>query len=1171
MRSHRLAIVIAIILFIIPFFWLKPGEMNLGGDSGRLYFYDPSSYLNNNSLYNFISSGKGSETHSYPLLPYTFLLVVLKWVFQSPTILISIFNGIALTIGFLSVYFAILELLRPKENNEKDHLISLSSILGGLFYVFSQISISNGWENPLLTHSQVFVNPLMFILLLRYLVTKRIRYLLIALLISVVFSFNFSFIGAPTFFSFYPLAVCFLFIYVKFVRNLPIPFKSLTIGLAVFLLLHAFHLAPEISGLLSSGSTFNRPVFAEVGEGTRWGLEYFIAIAANVKLSLIWMTIAQQQKGFWLAVFSIFPLMLIGGLFLNRGKTSLLTGIFFLIAFFFASANLTDLGFTFYKQLFRIPGFSMFRNFHGQWAYSFMFFYALLLGQAIAIVSSRLNKRLSLVLIIGFFIAILGSGLPLIIGRASIVTHTDTGLRYTFQMDPIFEEVLNYFRTNPIDGKILSLPLTAPGYEVFQGKDGGVYQGLSMLTYLAGKSDFAGFESLSPFHEKFLEFIQEQDIDALKKIISIMNIKYIFHNADPFIYSEAFKSYLYSHVSKFTPKDQDEYKSFIEKLPVESRIDFGKNYHIYTVDDNTFTPHIFTTTNIAYTNNPFLFSFNTSLGKDVREVPVFIETNLDKKNDIVLFSIPQAPFFDLRDNSHLHRHEPFVNVSLANPFYRFVLLKEWFELRRIRPKRDRYIDLSLFFLAKRVTEIVKLGDFVPILYQKFEEPKIWEIHKWSSYNSWEASLTRYEEGMIRLMDWITNTSEPETWKEIARIKVHEQLFRQEIELIRGIRRSTLKKDEEQEYLLSWVADSFDKLFKKINIPIYDFSRYVYSLPAYPDREGSYNVYLERKDIRSSDLEGISLMFNNEALNSSKNTLDAALIQFPDQTLDVMSDKIITVNIPPDNLLEGVNWSDSGEVIKKNGILELNIDNAIAEHTIGLTIEVPFWKPKNQYLVSFDYLTFGDDFLFALYDKKYKGKKKIDFGYKQFFEKKLNSKDWKTQQTFVTAEEESLGAFLRIISFSPKDKSNVHIKNFAVTEIRYPNLIFQKTSYAQMNREPSSISFVKINPTKYRVTVEGAKDPYALVFLESFSKNWKLFPPDEDSNMFDTWGKSSIAQENHFKTFEYANAWYIRPDDVGGKENYELIIEFDSQRSFYAYLAISIITFMLILPFFVRSL
>jgi len=40
---------------------------------------------------------------------------------------------------------------------------------------------------------------------------------------------------------------------------------------------------------------------------------------------------------------------------------------------------------------------------------------------------------------------------------------------------------------------------------------------------------------------------------------------------------------------------------------------------------------------------------------------------------------------------------------------------------------------------------------------------------------------------------------------------------------------------------------------------------------------------------------------------------------------------------------------------------------------------------------------------------------------------------------------------------------------------------------------------------------------------------------------------------------YANSWYITPEDAGGKQDYELIIEFAPQRLFYKGLFISGIT------------
>ena len=74
-------IVVAIVcfaLFIIPFFWLKPGEMDLGGDNSRLYFYDPLSYLTNQALYGVVPTGIGGEAVSYWAIPHLLLLAFLN-------------------------------------------------------------------------------------------------------------------------------------------------------------------------------------------------------------------------------------------------------------------------------------------------------------------------------------------------------------------------------------------------------------------------------------------------------------------------------------------------------------------------------------------------------------------------------------------------------------------------------------------------------------------------------------------------------------------------------------------------------------------------------------------------------------------------------------------------------------------------------------------------------------------------------------------------------------------------------------------------------------------------------------------------------------------------------------------------------------------------------------
>jgi hypothetical protein len=70
--------------------------------------------------------------------------------------------------------------------------------------------------------------------------------------------------------------------------------------------------------------------------------------------------------------------------------------------------------------------------------------------------------------------------------------------------------------------------------------------------------------------------------------------------------------------------------------------------------------------------------------------------------------------------------------------------------------------------------------------------------------------------------------------------------------------------------------------------------------------------------------------------------------------------------------------------------------------------------------------------------------------------------------------------------------------------------------------------------------------------------------------FETWGKKPIAEDRHYLVNSYANSWYITPEDVGGQEDYELIVEFWPQRLFYIGLFISLITLIGCLAYLLRQ-
>ena len=189
-----------------------------------------------------------------------------------------------------------------------------------------------------------------------------------------------------------------------------------------------------------------------------------------------------------------------------------------------------------------------------------------------------------------------------------------------------------------------------------------------------------------------------------------------------------------------------------------------------------------------------------------------------------------------------------------------------------------------------------------------------------------------------------------------------------------------------------------------------------------------------------------------------------------------------------------------------------------------------------------------------------------------------------------------------IEADEKEKSIFEIERIKVERVWSPRVVLRttvdNTEKAPITQKVPKITFRKINPTKYEVGVEGAKEPYTLIFLESFHEGWKAYVSDQqtadssqqygdivasyfdgeikegthkniflDRDTFETWGKKPISEDRHYLVNSYANSWYITPEDSEGKENYRLIIEFWPQRLFYIGLGVSLITLIGCLSYF----
>jgi len=660
--SRILLIVISLLLIIIPFFWLKPGEMDLGGDGGRLYFYDPINQFYNLAFYYVSPFNVGAVNANFAYIPFISILIIVKQVINSPYMLISINNAVKLMFGFISVYLIVKE-LAGKINENNRLFVKLASILAGLFYLSSPAMISN-YVTALLTNNQIFLNPLMFYLFLKFSLTGNMRYMWIALATSLVFANNFSYQSAPSFFAFYPLAFLFIFVYSIVIRHIRFPWEKLLIVLLLFFGLHVFHIVPEFLTLLTAGSDINTRVFD--ASDIKEQIGYFYGVLQIPKLSFYLLSYSSTKYLINIAI--IIPLILALGLLFNarKNKTLSLVALFFLLTFFFVTGKVTNVGIKFYELLFYIPGFTMFRNFYGQWQFTFYFFYSLLFGLSLFSFLHKLGfkffyKIIFLIIVLYFTI----SSWRFISGELVNPIHEETeNVRIGTIMDPKYENTLAFIRSFPDDAKILVLPFTDSYMQVIYGLNNGAYVGHSTIGQLTGKKDFAGYVEMAPYSDLFWKLSKEKNYEDIKSLLGILNIHYIFYNSDERIYDTVFLGRPYSpdYVRKYMPASQAEYKEYVRNITSE-KIYESSFYNIYKLANKFLIPHFYIPDKILiYKDDSSFDAYSKATAffrGSIAKAPIYIE----EKNCKNLFSEKQC----INDTILMNENSSKIQFEKINP------------------------------------------------------------------------------------------------------------------------------------------------------------------------------------------------------------------------------------------------------------------------------------------------------------------------------------------------------------------------------------------------------------------------------------------------------------------------------------------------------------------------
>lgn len=1166
--KHLIAFIITTVLFLIPFFWFKPGQMDLGGDSSRLYFYQPFEYLKNYSLFGISPSNFGEENIGYFSVPFVFLLGLLQKFLFSPTILIAAFHGLSLAVAFLSCYFIIITFFDKEENNV---VTTISGIVTGVIYLFSQ-PVIYGWDKVLITHNQVFLNPFIFLLLLRYFRTINVRYLLVVLITTFIFSPNFSFVAAPPIFSFYPVSILFLLLYRRFILKKTIIWKHIVLTFFAFLLLQSFHIFPQIISMFTKNSVLNQTIFTDRGKFDR-GLSYFIAIASNIKVSLNLLGLIQSQKTQWYSWINfIFPAVIFLAFYKNKSKLLLLTGLIFFIVLFFASANITGLGFFVYKEMFKIPGFSMFRNFYGQWEYTYFFFYAILIGQSLFILSDFLSKRkLTIASCIICFLLLIQAW-PFITGNiVNISLWQSKNMHIFITPEKSFTQAIDFIKSMPSDGKFLTLPLTDPGYQQIAGIDNSIYQGPSFISYLGGKQDFAGLLEFADYKDEFINAVRQNNTTGILRILGILNIKYIFYDSDKRVYDTYFSGFPYIDVRDVLPTDQKSYAKFLSSLPLKELATFGGKYHIYEIKNTYYAPTIFTTTDENY----YATKINTlTLPLTFKNVSNVIFSETLPSEDLSFNTISQLQPTDFYFQFLKNPKEPiilehsFAKTSPEEWYYPLIILKENMAFRKVIPDTNTFLDKKMFLAAKRLDEMERWRNDIPVQYSftsfkqlntwyiQSKTKPVWDSSYWNIYKTFEGVLSRYIENIDETIQRVNQTQDTNIYSQ--KFLINEYLIdhrRRFTNLIDGMHQG----DDIKSKLDKLVDNIFDHFAKSLQLPQLDIAKENLVDNGIWNRTTAF--YIEKVPYESTKNNTVTVL-------SGSNT--SVLYPSVDQTED---NWLSISNLPTisQNKEIQIFSQDYQNILDSSSLVTMSNNDAGISLKDGLLWKITNWQPRGYYLLSFEYNTKGKPYTVKIIEnKKFQNRSVQD----TIVDNQIKSRDWQHYQALIRADQDTNFSYVQLVNESLTSPNNIlMIKNYSFNYLPDPMMLHLEDHSKKL--VTPSISIKKMNPTRYMVHVSNIQNPFVLVLNQSFADRWILTEGVDNANdIFSPIKKifghiSSPA--NHFVANGYANAWYINPHNFSNKENNTFTIEFSTQWYFYLGMYISLLTVASVIAFFLYLL
>lgn len=623
-------------------------------------------------------------------------------------------------------------------------------------------------------------------------------------------------------------------------------------------------------------------------------------------------------------------------------------------------------------------------------------------------------------------------------------------------------------------------------------------------------------------------------------------------------------------------KDSVGAESLHEDLSFSELLIRNSYFDLYKIKNECFLPHFYIPQNIIYLNGD-VESLSDVVNFDDHKIrsEIYLEdlkpgssAILERTDEIFVKADLESEIIEEELNRLAFAVEsleiedvffPYVRWKPGSLAYPLMLKREEFSEWKEKNDLKQLFEKKLFYAAKRISEIEKWGAIL-------------------DENDWKETADKYEQkmkGTFELLGKIKQEEKENVFPLLDKLKVSLEAHRRKLK--------NLKLDKGKKVQFENIFDDLEGKINQIEIK-HDFSRLIYKFDI--PKEGEYEMFIKADNVDNNRLMvSMTLMIDEKKINTEELRINGnEWINLKKRSFKKGEHKLALRLSEAENLITE-NWREFRSFEMENGILFFS----------PVFQEIRDYTPETIFRASFDYKARNGRAAFSIIQDTSKDEKseEINPSISKILRKTYNEEFGHAEILFKSHSQTSSAKLYLFPQPGEAKIAEITFKNVRVEKISEPAILFRtETDSVEKKQIVPKVTFAKVNPTKYRVKIEGAKKPYNLVFSESFHKGWKAYIDEQqimdnrqqneeiiasyfageieeeahrniflDRNTFETWGKKPISENRHYLVNGYANSWYINPEDADGKENYEIIIEFQPQRSLYVGLGIALLTFL----------